>query len=198
MTSGVSGAGALLVCATGDVRSLPASGRRARNRSRPLSGSASAWTTGPASRCLRQIATDENISERVIRKRAKGDDWSRGWSERNLEKREGGSARTAGTEWLANWRAGRRRRARGATIRALKASFARGAAPTCCCDFYARPPGAVSSIPSWSWPWAAAKGRSIGHCCSWCGRARWKAGSPSCPAVSTKLLNASIIILMNS
>ena len=109
MTSGVSGAGALLVCATGDVRSLPASGRRARNRSRPLSGSASAWITGPASRCLRQIATDESISERVIRKRAKGDDWSRGWSERNLEKREGGSARTAGTEWLASWRAGRRR-----------------------------------------------------------------------------------------
>ncbi|MGE8449998.1 MAG: hypothetical protein ACN6OP_05095 [Pseudomonadales bacterium] len=53
---------------------------------------------------LRQIAAEQGISEGVIRKRAKGDDWSRGRSERILEKREGGSARTVGTEWLASWR----------------------------------------------------------------------------------------------
>jgi hypothetical protein len=50
--------------------------------------------------------------------------------------------------------------------------------------FLRQAPGNGSSSPSWSWSWSAAKGRSIGHCCTWCVRGRWKAGSPSCRRAS--------------
>ncbi len=50
--------------------------------------------------------------------------------------------------------------------------------------FLRQAPGRWFSIPSWSWPWAAARGRSIGRCSTWCASARWKAGSRSCRRAS--------------